>query len=172
MDLLWLRQILGSKEVELQTEIENLKKNVEALGKLLAEKELTDYPPIRGTISYADLNSALSKYAGNVFISDNQFNLTDKIDCKKFIDSTKVSFKKWVKENHDCDNFSFELMGYFSEGMYSFVFGIAWSATHAFNFFLDEDRSLFVVEPQTGQLIPIEEAMKNSTYYPWRLAIC
>jgi hypothetical protein len=168
MDLLWLRKILGSKEEEYLVEIETLKKRVEEL----ANSSNLTYPQVRGIISYSELKGILSKYSPNVFISDNEFKVTDLSECKKFIESTKVQYKKWVKENHDCDNFSFELMGYFSESMYSYVFGIAWSNAHAFNFFVDETKQLYIVEPQTGKLIKIEEAVNNSNYYPIRLFLC
>lgn len=76
-----------------------------------------------------------------------------------------------------CDNFSFALMGYWSDGLKSFPFGMAWSQNHAFNFMIDSDKNFWIVEPQTNQWMTLEEAKKASSpdglsYFPIRIMIC
>jgi hypothetical protein len=169
----WLCKLFGcckdelSQIESLNSQIAGLKKQVEQLN-----TKSIDFPPVNGTISYSDVYNILSQYSSQVYVSDNSFSLTDLESCQKFVEETKVQYQTWVNDHHDCDNFSFELMGYFSEGMWSYVFGIAWSSEHAFNFFIDQNKQLYVVEPQTDNFIKIEDAKTNKLYYPWRMAIC
>ena len=92
--------------------------------------------------------------------------------AKKFCEATKVSFRKYAGEINDCDNFSFALMGYWSDGLKSSPFGIAWSKTHAFNFMVDDKKRLWIVEPQTNKWFSIDEAKNQPIYWPWRFALC
>lgn len=74
-----------------------------------------------------------------------------------------------------CDNFSYQLMGYFSKWNYSFCFGIAWSDTHAFNMGIfttnGKDRQIYVIEPQTDACYTLEQIKNNPMYYPMRLIL-
>ena len=77
----------------------------------------------------------------------------------------------YIAEAHDCDNFSFAAMGYFSQGLYSFAFGIMWSGVHAFNFMFDENKELWIFEPQSNTFMTVEDALKNPIYSPLRFAL-
>jgi len=107
----------------------------------------------------------------NIFLSDSVYGITSTEEAKKFTEETMVSARQWVAEKHDCDNFSFALMGYWSQGLENFCFGIAWSNVHAFNIMIDDKKQVFIVEPQSNKYIPIEEAKRKSLYYPIRLIV-
>ena len=127
-----------------------------------------DFPSSYGTMNNTEIYNLLSKELGtsNVLISDMQLNLTTTNDALRFVQETQVAKHKYIAEGHDCDNFSFELMGYWSDGLKSFAFGIAWSQDHAFNIMIDSTKKVWIVEPQTNQFIDIPTAKSAGHYFP------
>jgi hypothetical protein len=163
----WLLKILGCKCEEKNIEINSLKYQIEELKK---QTNLTE-PSKLGTISLNNMYVLLTQHTTNIFLSDEFYNLTSKEEAEKFSKETKVQYDTWVADNHDCDNFSFALMGYWSRGLYSFAFGIGWSKTHAFNIMIDNNKQIWIVEPQTNQYFKIEDVINNKLYYPLRLIL-
>jgi hypothetical protein len=77
----------------------------------LKQKQNLAEPKKLGLITLKEIHTLLSPLC-QTFISDENFNTTSKEEAMKFTEETKVQNDKWVAENHDCDNFSFALMGY------------------------------------------------------------
>jgi hypothetical protein len=154
-----MRAICGCQDETLLKEIAELKK----------EKEIIE-PKTLGTITFSDANKILSPLAENIFLSDDFYQLTDINEAKIFVQDTQVNAEQWTT-SHDCDNFSFALMGYWSEGLKSFAFGIAWSSKHAFNIMIDNNKQVWIVEPQTTKFMTLEEAKNDSMYFPLRLIV-
>lgn len=171
-----LKRIIGCKEEELLRENAELKRQIEAykadIGALKNLKGIEE-PKSMGKIEFRDAFLLLQNNlpGASIFISDEYLNLTTKDEARIFSDKTKVQYRQWKKEDHDCDNFSFAAMGYWSQGLESFAYGIAWSAGHAFNIMIDKDKQIWIIEPQTNKYITIEEARKNINYYPMRLVL-
>jgi hypothetical protein len=134
----------------------------------LKQKQNLAEPKKLGLITLKEIHTLLSPLC-QTFISDENFNTTSKEEAMKFTEETKVQNDKWVAENHDCDNFSFALMGYWSQGLYSFPLGIAWSGLHAFNIMVDDDKQIWIIEPQTNKWMTLEEAKVNPMYFPLRV---
>ena len=87
-------------------------------------------------------------------------------DAKVYVEASGVQYRKWIEENHDCDNFSLALLGYWSEGLYSFAFGYARSKTHAFNVMINEKTELWICEPQDNKWYQYDFFLKiNSEQY-------
>lgn len=176
-----IKKILGCKEEQLNLEVSNLKNQLSQkdseLNRLRSMLSGSiDEPNSLGTITGNEAFSILNKYTSVIYLSDTYFNVTSVEEAKTFTNETKVSAKSYIKDGRDCDNFSFALMGYWSEGLKSFAFGTAWSASHAFNFMIDNNKKLWIVEPQTNKYMSVEEAQKASTpdglsYFPIRFAI-
>ena len=126
-----------------------------------------------GTISNYDLRQLLSQYckSEDIKLSDMVYGLTSVEEAKKYSVATKVYINQWKQEEFDCDEFSFALAGYWNLDLYQFAFGIAWSATHAYNIMVDNNKDIYVVEPQTNKFIPIGEAIENHIYFPFRFII-
>ncbi len=127
----------------------------------------TAFPISRGKISGDELWRMLNALFPGVphYISDAQFDLVSKDDAKAYLATLKK--QPYLAEGHDCDNFSFAALGYFSNGLWSCVFGMAWSRTHAFNYLVDENKVIWIVEPQTNSFMTIAEAAKSDVYLPW-----
>lgn len=77
------------------------------------------------------------------------------------IDSTA-----YVANNHDCDDFAFRLKGVFSQPSLSkYTFGYAMGIRHVFNFFIDKNEQIWLVEPQTAKIWKYEPFSSNSSYH-------
>ena len=167
---IWKNFVKKQYEYYFGDEIEKLKEEIERLNKRLESKKIKT-PKTMGFIDYNGVNQLFKPITQNLFISDLRFRLTSKEEAEKFTNATKLKFRRWIREDFDCDNFSFALLGYWSESLESFAFGIAWSRTHAFNIMIDKDKKIWIVEPQTNRYYTIQEAKKYSIYWPIRLIL-
>ena len=133
-------------------------------------------PKSYGKITFSETRAILKTVCNNsnIFVTDAHTNLTSKDEAKKFSEQTKVDLKQYIAENHDCDDFSFALQGYWSQGLEDFAFGIAWSQTdnggwlHAFNigiFTTDgKDRAVYIIEPQTNRWYTLAQSKTMPMY--------
>jgi len=177
----WLLKLLGSEEDywkeqyeiskknydELLIECEKLKTTIEELKK---QQNLVE-PKVYGTITFKELWDLLRPLTSALFLSDETYSLTTKEEAEKFSKETKVQYNKWLKEQFDCDEFSFASMGYWNEGLKQFAYGIAWSKTHAFNIMIDNKKQIWIVEPQNNIYFKLEDIKINKLYYPLRLIL-
>jgi len=111
--------------------------------------EQTASPSITGDM----VRKALNVYTTQLWISDGSFRTIIKDDMAQFLASNPVNQRKYVNDSHDCDDFSYELMGDVSEWNPDNTFGIVWGnrvdgAAHAWNFFIDGNMKVWFVEPQ------------------------
>jgi hypothetical protein len=162
----------GSKETECREELEKLQTNynklAESYDNLKQEEELKE-PNNYGNISLKDLRTLLVPICPNIYFSDEAYSLTSVNEAKKFSEETKVMYDSFITEKRDCDEASFALMGYWNQGLQNFAFGICWSTGHAFNLMCDNERNIWIVEPQTNVYMPLEEAKKNPLYFPLKV---
>lgn len=134
--------------------------------KLMQQKKLY-IPKVLGSIGYSE---ALKVFEDNgintdsVELSDLSLSLTSVDEAKKAVASMNVANETYVSEQHDCENFSFALLGYFSETLISFAFGTARSKPHRFNVMIDDKKQLWVCEPQTNQWWLYKDIKKNTSY--------
>lgn len=128
-------------------------------------------PRHTGNITYDEINKILAPITENLFLSDSVFKLTSKEEAERFTEETKLKYEKYEEEKFDCDNFSFALMGYWSQALESFAFGIAWSKNHAFNILIDDKKQIWIVEPQTNEYYKFGDIKKLKLYYPIRLIL-
>lgn len=149
-----------------------IKKIFELISGFFTKDIVVIEPKSYGKIGISDTRQVLRQVCNsqNIYLSDNNFSLTTMAEAKKFSEETKVSYNKWTAEDHDCDNFSYALQGYWSKGLYSFAYGIAWSKNdsggwvHAFNIMIDNKKQIWIIEPQTNQYITPDEAKLNDMY--------
>ena len=147
----------------------------EFLKSLICKEEY--YEPLKlGTMKYDEVIRLLNTLTSKNYISDTEYSLTSREEAEKIVKQSQTESRKWTKENHDCDNFSFALQGYWSKGLYSFPFGIAWSNNHAFNIFIDNTKQIWIVEPQNSKFYTIEQAKEASvpngiSYFPIRFIL-
>ena len=115
--------------------------------------KIVDMPTITGT----EVGAILRQYTDKLWLSDGTFRLVDTANLQEFLASDPVNTRAYKAEAHDCDDFSYELMGRVSEWNPDNTFGIVWGLTkegygHAWNFFIDEDMKVQYVEPQNDTI--------------------
>ena len=110
-------------------------------------------------ISYFETRELLKEYAfvDNIRISDNFFRLASKKDMIKLISFSPVRIRRYESDVYDCDDFSFVFMGLYRFLFPNFAVGIIWSKTHAYNFFIDSNKEVWGVEPQTNEVFKISD---------------
>jgi len=173
----FIREMFGCKCKDKDLEIKDLneynsdlEKDIDILERIIKEEKFVG-PEVLGKITFGELHTLLSPHTKEIYISDRNFNLTSQRRAKDFSITTKVATKKWLNEQHDCDEFSFALMGYWNKGLEQFAFGIAWSNAHAFNIMVDNNKQIWIVEPQTNKFTKVEDMKNNKFYYPFRVII-
>jgi hypothetical protein len=96
-------------------------------------------------------NLLVSKFPdAQIWLSDGDYRLCspDEIDHILSLDDTaKYAYNP---DTFDCDDFSYRLMGNLSVPGYSdLAFGIVWTNVHALNLFIDSNKQIWFIEPQT-----------------------
>jgi hypothetical protein len=173
----WIYNILYSKKnqeiLELNTKIEELNARIGNLNDVIVNMQNKPKQPDKlGTIKIQELhNKLLEELNCEIFLSDMVYSLTSKEEAEKYSNETSIRYMQWQEEKFDCDEFSFALMGYWNEGLEQFAFGIAWSKTHAFNILIDNNKQIWIIEPQSNQFFKLEEIKSNKLYWPLRVAI-
>jgi len=170
--IIYINQELEEQIVLKDEEISKLNVVIE---RLKIRKDLS-FPSSYNTIDIYKTLSLLGEHCPDVYISDMSFDLTTQEEAAKFSEETAVQYRTWVSEKHDCDNFSFASMGYWSDGLKSFAYGIAWSTNHAYNIMIDKDKNVWIIEPQSNKWYTLDYIKENPKigeliYYPMRMIV-
>jgi len=133
-------------------------------------------PDIIGIIDATDVYNILKDSdVKHVFLSDEKYQVTNYPSMARFLAQDDTDKAKYVPIWHDCDDFSYRLMGQMHRGKWAcLAFGIAWSHEHAFNVvilreFKVDRYMLYIIEPQTDRLFPADKAGKS--YKPMYMVI-
>ena len=91
------------------------------------------------------------------WFSDAEYKLAPFNEYQRFLHWNQVDKRLYIKEFYDCDDFSFQLMGDIQiPGWSALAFGILWTDVpgggHAVNFFIDTNRDVWIVEPQSDSI--------------------
>lgn len=114
----------------------------------------------RKAIGSDDLAKLLRKEFGkdaSVYLVDWDYHLIDYEEMERFLAEDKTDLAKYVAEYHDCDDFSFRLMGQVSiPGWSDIAFGIVFVQTptggHALNCFISNEEEVLLIEPQSDEI--------------------
>ncbi len=155
-----------NKLYELQ---EGVKEEVQMIDYKISEIPI---PVISGEIEHNILHKLLKKELSSLFhkpviyLVDRKYQLIEKSEMERFLANDKTNLIKYVPEWHDCDDFSFRLMGQVSVPNWSGIaFGIAFSKVHAFNLFVDAQQKVFLIEPQSDKIWAIDKVPKKYKKY-------
>lgn len=131
-------------------------------------------PATFSTMSSSILRRILRlQYNPSIFISDSKYEICRHEDIKSFLKKYNINLRKYDKNKYDCDNFSFSLMGNFTNLMSGYAIGIVWADTpkgkHALNFYIGLGEhgkpEFYFIEPQTN------EVFQNKEYKPYFVVI-
>jgi len=127
-------------------------------------------PKITDHILLSELRDVLKKACNEptIYLSDMDYALIPKSEMLRFLKRDLTDLAKYTPEYYDCDDFSFRLHGALSIPAWGGIaFGIAWSTMHAYNIFVDDERKVWIIEPQTDRLME----PSNVSPYDTRLII-
>jgi hypothetical protein len=126
-------------------------------------------PPAPLTRVKADSNSIfdilvkVNPPATHIYINDYEYRLCSKEDIAQFLRQDWTNKKDYVKEEYDCDDFSYRLMGQFSVKDWSGIaLGIVWTDLHALNCLIDNNGKFYFIEPQSDKLQENLEAWQGN----------
>ena len=115
-------------------------------------------PVIHGqNMTNDEVRALLTPFTDKQWISDEVFECMVTSNFKAFLESNKINSKTYIVDKHDCDDYSYELIGdvthWYPEGCIGIVWGLnANGAPHAWNFIIDENKQVVFVEPQTDAI--------------------
>ncbi len=139
------------KVIDLETDLQTTNQENR---KLHTELALTINPPTLescGTIDINEMSSILldkleemKDDKADLLLADIACKVYKKDDVVKFLGLDETNKITYIAEFHDCDDFAAELYG---KG-----FGLLWTAVHALSWFVDENNTLWFVEPQNDEI--------------------
>lgn len=169
----WIYELIYGKKdkkiFDLEIKLKEAEEEILNLKKQLPVKIPT--PQTYGKITWREQLEILKPLNAVVNITDEYLNTTSKQEAQAYSEMCKTQFRQWKENEFDCDNFSASLYGYWMEPMISFAFGLARSSNHQFNIMIDNEKKIWIVEPQSNKWMTIEEAKKTKTpdklsYFP------
>ena len=123
------------------------------------------------TISSSELRTHIYEHAKVEWLAeDSIYFLPTEENMTTVINYLDAVFRKFgiyfIPEGLDCDDFAIILWGKFHEKFGNCSVGFATSNEHAFNFFIDENKKLWIIEPQNDTIF-----ITNESKYKIKFAI-
>lgn len=147
----------------------------DALKKKIGPKTVLD---LSNTEVYKLLNTALRLNDTGLWLNDGDYSTYSMATLKAFLKADNTDSFKYIKEGFDCDDFAKVLLGRekewydFSQKERGSCFGYVRGdirkydpntpSYHAMNIYIDENRKVWLVEPQTDEFF---EPNEHSTFW-------
>ena len=122
------------------------------------EDELIIQPTIQGTITSLEIYKLIK--TDNINQLDKQYNLYSFQQIKDFLLKNQLNFNKFKEELYDCDDFALHLMSEIKKEFHGIPFGFVINKGHAFNIFIDENKQVWFVEPQSDRMYKSSQKLK------------
>jgi len=119
-----------------------------------------------GTISSVEIENffpseqdgiTIKLFNNKVTVNDYNYKLPTKKQIADFLTLDSTNNYKYIMDEFDCDDFAIILHGKLRERFVNFAIGYAQSSTHSFNFFIDEKKKLWLIEPQTDKIFTTKD---------------
>ena len=101
----------------------------------------------------------------NIFISDRKYKLVSIGMLKMYLRFNQVNKIRYTSDEFDCDDFAMKLATDVRWWFKGSTFGIVWTGSHALNFFIDRDKKVWLVEPQTDEIFEVPEDKRYTFIY-------
>jgi len=93
----------------------------------------------------------------DLYITDREFKLVDTDHLQRYLNTNPVSDRKYVKEQHDCDDFAYIIQGDVTRWDSDLAFGIIHGRDlngnpHMWNVCIGTDKKIWFIEPQTDRV--------------------
>ena len=101
-------------------------------------------------------------------LTDYNYFLPNKKQVEEFLKYDLTNYKQYKKESFDCDDFALVLLGKLKNHFKGFAFGFGMSDSHAFNVFIDNEKQLWIIEPQNDKIFKYD---KNNKKYKLNMVL-
>jgi hypothetical protein len=100
-----------------------------------------------------------------LYPSDTEYYCPPVDEALGIATNSRVDHEKYADGGFDCDDFAYVLKGHFCEAAFvdgarrfPYCFGILWAGqpSHALNWMINDDGLLRLVEPQRGEVVPLD----------------
>lgn len=97
-----------------------------------------------------------------LYARDRNYKTTTTDELKRFLRYDRIDENSYIPDIYDCDDFSFALVGSINQHWGCLSLGAMWikhshKKPHALNFFIDKERKIWIVEPQSDKVYELEE---------------
>jgi len=149
-----------------------IRNRIEEIANLITYKKYPRLvePKILGEIDHTAVYE-LFRYLNvkRIFLADEKYQITNITSIINFLKLDETNKRKYAPIWHDCDDFSFRLIGQFHRGKWAHcAIGIAWSPSHAYNVFITKDPNgnleVYAIEPQTDVIRKLPSDVPYDTW--------
>ena len=107
-------------------------------------------------------NILYDEFGVRVIYTDEWYHLINYQGMKEFLENDTTDERIWIEEEHDCDNFAFNLYVNVTNIHGNVAFGVIFIEfpykplpyRHAMCFFIDENELVYIIEPQKDTITP------------------
>lgn len=165
-DLKYVNDVLNAKISDLYNENNRYR---EALGAYFYVFE--DTKPISKRDLWAVMRPIMK--TPNIHFADNWYKTCSRAEMEEWLELDNTATRKFYQtEAYDCDDFAKRLIGNMAtQANANIALFTVWSGRHAFNAFVDNNRKLWYIEPQTGVIFDPEDPNLPSQYTDIRICI-
>ena len=128
----------------------------------------TPKPQVLFNIGYTEIYTILQSEFPDCYIAmmDRQYKTTTRQELMRYVKNDITDSRVYQPEYYDCEDFSFALMGALSNPDWGALpFGMLFVQTetgsaHAVNIFIDNNREVWMIEPQDDSIKVIPDGWK------------
>ena len=105
--------------------------------------------------------------SANIILSDAKYELYTKEAIIKFLNYNLTNNRTYITEGHDCDDFAKILLGDYTKwassnktqkaSTFGIAYGIINNISHAVNLFVDSEKKIWFVEPQSDRIFTLTD---------------
>lgn len=144
-------------------------KILEKLDGILIKLAVKPTEVYQGVMGY-DVQNMLSPHPIHKRVLDANYRTYTKRELVDTLNFYSINNHKYVKDEHDCDDFAYEVFPKVRHHLTGCMFGIIVGKNktgkpHAWNFFIDNDFNMWYIEPQNNTLF------KKTTEIVWEMVI-
>ena len=118
-------------------------------------------------IDWNELHTLLQAEFPNaqIIITDRKYKVAPLSEYQRFIKWSTIDKREYISDYYDCDDFSISLLGEINIPEWSsLAFGMMFAkipqGAHAINIFVDNNRNVWIVEPQNDNIFPLPSTWK------------
>ena len=107
----------------------------------------------------------------DIVIMDRKYRLIKEKEIFNFLKLDLLDLKFYSADYNDCDDYAIRLFGRIKEKAKGLAFGFIISDSHAYNMFINENKEVKFLEPQSDKIYTLKQIKSKRNYYPIKLIL-